>query len=193
MTTHERTNFKPTIPSLLNALVDDANDVTYSKTSTLSETLFSQADVSESTMTAVDRDGLSYPLYACTTLEWNRRPYPEPMMYPSCRSESLYLEESIQTTTNGAAATKKKTRMKRKKKDPKAPKHPMSPYLFYLASRRKELSHQNPGYGVGMISKLVAVEWKSLSEKDRAPFETQSDHDKLRYAHEITEWNNKNN
>jgi hypothetical protein len=80
---------------------------------------------------------------------------------------------------------------KRQKKDPNAPKHPMSAFLFYLSAMRKKYTEKYPDYGVGMISKVIAAEWKELTDAQKEPYVKQSDADKSRYSREMHVWHEK--
>jgi hypothetical protein len=194
--TDEKIAFKPTIAFLLNVMVE-GNDSACSDSSTVVENMevtpnSSRVDVFESE----GREKFQY-----STLEY-RYDYPifdsgysigqPPTECVAFRSRNVTNAEGYPEKSRNEpyALMKKQKRSKRKKKDPKAPKHPMSAYLFYLSSRRRALSKQYPNYGVGMISKLVAIEWKSLSDEEKGPFVEQSELDKLRYSNEIIQWHN---
>ncbi|KAJ1966627.1 High mobility group [Dimargaris xerosporica] len=66
----------------------------------------------------------------------------------------------------------------------KAPKHPMSAFLFYLADARPAVAQQYPGTSVGPISRIIAEKWKKLTVEERAPWQVKADADKARYARE---------
>ncbi|XP_038985067.1 high mobility group B protein 6-like [Phoenix dactylifera] len=57
----------------------------------------------------------------------------------------------------------------RKEKDPSKPKHPMSAFLLFSQERRAALLEQNKN--VLEIAKIAGVEWKSMTEERRAPYE----------------------
>jgi hypothetical protein len=80
---------------------------------------------------------------------------------------------------------------KRQKKDPNAPKHPMSAFLYYLSAMRKKYTKMYPEYGVGMISKVIAAEWKELTDAQKEPYVKLSEADKSRYSKEMHEWHEK--
>ncbi|KAI8966997.1 high mobility group box domain-containing protein [Mycotypha africana] len=79
-------------------------------------------------------------------------------------------------------------RKKKKTKHPLAPKHPMSAYLFYLASVYTEVSLKFPGSTVGPISKSISQTWHAMSPEERSPWKQKADLDKARYAREMQEY-----
>ncbi|KAJ1861834.1 High mobility group [Coemansia sp. RSA 2703] len=81
----------------------------------------------------------------------------------------------------------KRTR-KKSKKDPDAPKHPMSAFLYYLTSERPRLAEHLGDMSIGQQTKIIAKQWKTLTESDRAPWEKLAKHDKDRYARERREY-----
>ncbi|KAJ2777893.1 High mobility group [Coemansia interrupta] len=81
----------------------------------------------------------------------------------------------------------KRTR-KKSRKDPDAPKHPMSAFLYYLTSERPRLAEHLGDMSIGQQTKIIAKQWKTLTENDRAPWEKLAKHDKDRYARERREY-----
>ncbi|KAJ2018060.1 High mobility group [Coemansia sp. S680] len=77
---------------------------------------------------------------------------------------------------------------KKTKKDPDAPKHPMSAFLYYLTSERPRLAEHLSDMSIGQQTKIIAKQWKTLDENDRAPWEKLAKHDKDRYARERREY-----
>ncbi|KAJ2330908.1 High mobility group [Coemansia sp. RSA 2671] len=77
---------------------------------------------------------------------------------------------------------------KKTKKDPDAPKHPMSAFLYYLTSERPRLAEHLSDMSIGQQTKIIAKQWKTLDESDRAPWEKLAKHDKDRYARERREY-----
>lgn len=59
--------------------------------------------------------------------------------------------------------------MKRKKakKHPKAPKHPMSAYLYFVADNRTKLKEQYPEKGFADIARLLGSKWRSMEPEHK--------------------------
>lgn len=76
-------------------------------------------------------------------------------------------------------------RKKKRHKHPFAPKHPMSAYLYYLASVYPQVSLSFPGSTVGPISKSISKTWHAMSNEERLPWKQKADSDKARYAQEM--------
>ncbi|KAJ2864109.1 High mobility group [Coemansia aciculifera] len=103
---------------------------------------------------------------------------------------------SIGANTGIATSSKARARLsspakrvrKKTKKDPDAPKHPMSAFLYYLTSERPRLAEHLSDMSIGQQTKIIAKQWKTLDENDRAPWEKLAKHDKDRYARERREY-----
>ncbi|KAJ2884698.1 hypothetical protein H4R27_001908 [Coemansia aciculifera] len=103
---------------------------------------------------------------------------------------------SIGANTGTATSSKARARLsspakrvrKKTKKDPDAPKHPMSAFLYYLTSERPRLAEHLSDMSIGQQTKIIAKQWKTLDENDRAPWEKLAKHDKDRYARERREY-----
>lgn len=80
-------------------------------------------------------------------------------------------------------------RKKKRHQHPKAPKHPMSGFLFYLAEVRPIVAQQYPGSTVGPISKVIASQWRNMSDEERVPWLKKAEEDKARYAREMQQYN----
>jgi hypothetical protein len=76
-------------------------------------------------------------------------------------------------------------RKKKKIKNPFAPKHPMSAYLYYLASVYPQVSQRFPGSTVGPISKTISRTWHAMTKEERSPWIEKAESDKARYAREM--------
>ncbi|KAI9358064.1 high mobility group box domain-containing protein, partial [Pilaira anomala] len=76
-------------------------------------------------------------------------------------------------------------RKKKRHKHPFAPKHPMSAYLYYLASVYPQVSLNFPGSTVGPISKSISKTWHAMSNEERLPWKQKAESDKARYAQEM--------
>ncbi|GAB7361970.1 hypothetical protein MBLNU230_g2007t1 [Neophaeotheca triangularis] len=86
------------------------------------------------------------------------------------------------TTTRKTA--KGKTDGGRKKKDPNMPKRGLSAYMFFANDQRDKVREENPGIKFGEVGKLLGERWKSLNEKQKAPYEAKAAADKKRYEEE---------
>ena len=76
-------------------------------------------------------------------------------------------------------------RKKKRYRHPTAPKHPMSGFLFFLAAVRPEVARQYPGSTVGPISKVIASQWRDMTDEARIPWLQMAEQDKARYAREM--------
>lgn len=76
-------------------------------------------------------------------------------------------------------------RKKKRQRHPFAPKHPMSAYLYYLASVYPKVSSEFPGSTVGPISKSISKTWHAMSPEERLPWTQKAEMDKERYAREM--------
>ncbi|KAF2280266.1 uncharacterized protein EI97DRAFT_455174 [Westerdykella ornata] len=77
----------------------------------------------------------------------------------------------------------------KKKKDPNAPKRGLSAYMFFANEQREKVREENPGIKFGEVGKLLGEKWKSLSEKQRAPYDAKAAADKKRYEEEKAAYN----
>lgn len=81
-----------------------------------------------------------------------------------------------------------KGRKKRKKKDPNAPKRALTPYVFYLAKRRPELTSLHPDWGFGQFGKTIGAEWSKMSDKAKAPYVKKAEKDAQRFEKEMAKF-----
>ncbi|KAJ4349893.1 Non-histone chromosomal protein 6 [Didymosphaeria variabile] len=72
----------------------------------------------------------------------------------------------------------------KKKKDPNAPKRGLSAYMFFANDQRDKVREENPGIKFGEVGKMLGEKWKTLSEKQRQPYEAKAAADKKRYEEE---------
>jgi len=56
--------------------------------------------------------------------------------------------------------------------------------MFFCEAKRSELKEKNPEMKVTQLAKLLAEQWKSLSETDKQPFIVEAEKDKERYLKE---------
>jgi hypothetical protein len=79
---------------------------------------------------------------------------------------------------------------KRKKdKDPNKPKRNMSAYFLYSNANRASIKERNPEATFGGIAKLISVEFKALTAKERKKWDDQAVIDKERYVKAMRDYN----
>ncbi|ESW32142.1 hypothetical protein PHAVU_002G296700 [Phaseolus vulgaris] len=83
----------------------------------------------------------------------------------------------------------KETKKNKKEKDPLKPKHPMSAYFLFTNDRRAALVAENKNFLE--VPKITAEEWKSMTEKQRRPYEEMAKKNKEKYALEMEAYKQK--
>ncbi|KAF2724555.1 hypothetical protein K431DRAFT_217648 [Polychaeton citri CBS 116435] len=68
--------------------------------------------------------------------------------------------------------------------DPNMPKRGLSAYMFFANENRDKVREDNPGIKFGEVGKLLGEKWKSLTDKDKTPYEAKAAKDKKRYEEE---------
>ena len=79
---------------------------------------------------------------------------------------------------------KKKTK-KGKKKDPKAPKKPLSAYMYFSNELRSKVKAENPDISFGDIAKAISKKYKELTSEGKVKYEDLAKKDKRRYEKEM--------
>ena len=77
-------------------------------------------------------------------------------------------------------------------KDPNKPKRAKTAFMCYCNKLRPGLIEKQRKVGkvkIGDIAKSLGKSWKNLSDKDRKPYLNEATKDKVRYEHEIAEYN----
>ncbi|KAK3621425.1 Non-histone chromosomal protein 6 [Elasticomyces elasticus] len=87
-------------------------------------------------------------------------------------------------TTRKAAKGAKADGGGKKKKDPNMPKRGLSAYMFFANDQRDKVREDNPGIKFGEVGKKLGEQWKSLNDKQKAPYEAKAAADKKRYEEE---------
>ncbi|CAM9097412.1 unnamed protein product [Chrysoparadoxa australica] len=77
---------------------------------------------------------------------------------------------------------------KERRKDYNAPKRGMSAFLQYSSEMRAQMKSRNPNATNAEISKLLGVEWKQLSDEEKAPYKAKADKDGERYRREMEQY-----
>ncbi len=97
-----------------------------------------------------------------------------------------------------APASKPKTKKEKKEVDPaivkacgEKPKRPISCYIVFSNTRRKELKAENPEMKNTELTSLLGAEWKELSEKKKLPFKKEAEKIKAAYEKKMEVYNKK--
>lgn len=84
---------------------------------------------------------------------------------------------------NFSEVTSSKKQRKRKsfKKPPQAPRRFRSPYILFSVSKIAEYKASSTNVQVTSMSRLIAKEWKALSDEERKKWDEAAREDKRRY------------
>lgn len=85
-------------------------------------------------------------------------------------STDLLLPPSPSPVKARAIPSSVKNRRKSHPNEPTRPKKPMGSYFFFAAEQRQILKDQFEGKSTGEVSKILADEWKTLPEKEKAKY-----------------------
>mmetsp|Transcript_24394 Transcript_24394/g.30019 ORF Transcript_24394/g.30019 Transcript_24394/m.30019 type:complete len:194 (+) Transcript_24394:156-737(+) len=77
---------------------------------------------------------------------------------------------------------------KKKKKDPNAPKRNMSAFFLYSNAVRETVRGENPEAKFGDIAKIISVQFKKLSAKERGKYDQLAVEDKERYQRQMADY-----
>jgi len=83
-------------------------------------------------------------------------------------------------------------RRKKAKKDPNKPKRNMSAFFLYSNAVRSTVKEENPEAKFGDIAKIISVQFKALSDSERAKYNKLAAEDKVRYQEAMVEYNENN-
>ena len=67
----------------------------------------------------------------------------------------------------------------------KLPKKPSNAYMIYSNSTRGDVRKGHPDLKMPAVTKIIATNWKALSDAEKAPFVKAAAEDKVRYAAEM--------
>lgn len=123
--------------------------------------------------------------YSSTTVETTAAATPTPAIQKKRTRKPVSNQSGGQRDPRG--------RKKKRQRHPFAPKHPMSAYLYYLASVYPKVSSKFPGSTVGPISKSISKTWHAMSPEERLPWNQKAESDKARYAREMQVYMANNN
>ena len=76
----------------------------------------------------------------------------------------------------------------RRKKDPSAPKRPMSAFLMYAQTKRRQLQAENPDIPNADISRLLGEHWRSARPDVKAPFLEREENERRLYKAKMERW-----
>ena len=65
-------------------------------------------------------------------------------------------------------------------------KKPMNAYVFFCQDKRPQLMADNPSMKFGDLTKVLAEQWKSMSEQDKQPYLKAAEAQKAEYHRQIT-------
>jgi len=85
-----------------------------------------------------------------------------------------------------------KKKKKKAKKDPNKPKRNMSAFFLYSCANRASVKEKNPDATFGGLAKIISVEFKALSDKERKKWDKKAVKDKERYDEAMKVYNAKN-
>ena len=83
---------------------------------------------------------------------------------------------------------KKSKKKKKAAKDPNKPKRNQSAFFLYSNDIRAVVKKENPEAKFGDIAKIISVQFKALSPKDRKKYDKLAAKDKERYQREMAEY-----
>lgn len=88
------------------------------------------------------------------------------------------------TPPEGQEEDAPKKRGGKPKKERTGPKRPTSAYLYFCEAMRNKVKEENPDMSGKDITTELGKRWKSLSEKEKAPYNAKGEQDRARYAEE---------
>eukprot|EP00474_Spongospora_subterranea_P010948 CRZ11406.1 hypothetical protein [Spongospora subterranea] len=100
-------------------------------------------------------------------------------------SELLQDDDDDETAADGTDAA---AGGKRRRKHPLAPKHPLSAYLFFVATHRAALTAKHTDKTFTEVAKIIGDIWQSMTNQQRKKYEILASADKKRYEFEMRSW-----
>lgn len=95
--------------------------------------------------------------------------------------EEIERQRKISRTFEGKSINQQK---KNSNSDKKQPKRKRTAYLFYTSSMRSKVSIQHQGLPPAEITRILANNWKNLTDEERAPFIERAKEDQNRWENE---------
>ncbi len=77
---------------------------------------------------------------------------------------------------------------RRAKKDPDAPKRPMSAFLKFSKTRRKQVKEANPDVSNTDVSRLLGEIWRNASDAEKAPYVEAEVVERKKYKEVMKKW-----
>ncbi|KAG5189238.1 high mobility group box domain-containing protein [Tribonema minus] len=96
--------------------------------------------------------------------------YQGPLKIPNKRAHKAMFEQP-------QPAYEANGRAKRAKKDPRAPKRPMSAFLYYSQVMRPRLKEQYPDAKAQDVSKILGEQWARMGPDDKKVYNTKAEHE----------------
>uniref|UniRef100_A0A7S2GRI5 HMG box domain-containing protein n=1 Tax=Helicotheca tamesis TaxID=374047 RepID=A0A7S2GRI5_9STRA len=115
--------------------------------------------------------------------KWNKKAAKDKIRYQE--EMKNYTPPSDDSDSDDEPRGKKK---KKQKKDPNKPKRNQSAFFLYSNAVRSRVKSENPDAAFGDIAKLISVEFKALSSKERAKWDKAAAKDKVRYQREMADY-----
>jgi len=94
-------------------------------------------------------------------------------------------EEEEEVEEEEEEVVQKKQKRTKKWKDPNKPKRAMSAFFLYSQANRPRVKEENPDVSFGQVARILAQEYKSQDEDERAKWTRKAEQDKLRYQEEM--------
>ena len=99
-------------------------------------------------------------------------------------------KKKAKQATPGAPPSSTPSTKKKAKKDPNRPKGATSAYIYFSNAKRDEVKQSNPAIAgdVREIAKKLGEMWKSMSDKEKKPYNLMAEKDKERYSKEMASY-----
>lgn len=78
--------------------------------------------------------------------------------------------------------------MGKEKKDPTAPKRATTAFMYFSNEMRKKVREQDPSLAMTQIAEVLGKLWGSMSDEDKAKYQSMANADKKRYEEEKKNW-----
>ncbi|CAJ2676473.1 unnamed protein product [Trifolium pratense] len=111
------------------------------------------------------------------------------------KHEALQLLKKKEKTENMIKETKLNRQKKKqhskedKNSDPNKPKRPPSSYILFSKEARKNILEERPGLGANMLTTLISLKWKDMSEEDKQVWNAKASEAMDAYKKEMEEYN----
>ncbi|KAK2462717.1 hypothetical protein APHAL10511_005235 [Amanita phalloides] len=102
---------------------------------------------------------------------------------PLTKCQRKLLSQSVEPpldTPGIEPGTPHKHASRKGEKYPKAPKRPLSAYMYFVQDWRERIKAENPDAGFGEVGKLLGAKWKELDNEEKKPYIERAAQDKTR-------------